>query len=251
MPRDRLIHSWTANAAAWTAAVRGGRIESRRLVTDSAIVAAVTALAPRRVLDVGCGEGWLCRALMTQGVEAVGIDVSAPLVEAARAAGPGRYEVMAYEELRDAPVRIGTFDAVVCNFALLDQDIVPMLADLRALLAPGGRLLVQTVHPGAPAATSPIATAGGWRPSPASATRCSRSRCPGISAPWPRGWRRWRQAGSPRSRWPNRPIPTRRARCPCCWSPRRPSEPCHRPAPGCASIQPERPMIRTGPGEPR
>lgn len=161
MPHDRLIHSWTANAAAWTAAVRGGRIESRRLVTDAAIVAAVTALAPRSVLDVGCGEGWLCRALAAQGVDAVGIDVSAPLVEAARAAGPGRYEVMAYEHLRDAPARLGAFDAVVCNFALLDEDIVPMLTDLRALLAPGGRLLVQTVHPWSACGEEPYRD--GWR----------------------------------------------------------------------------------------
>jgi len=29
-PGDRVICSWTGNAAAWTQAVRGGRIESRR-----------------------------------------------------------------------------------------------------------------------------------------------------------------------------------------------------------------------------
>jgi len=33
-PGDRLIRSWTGNAAAWTAAVRDGRIESRRVATD-------------------------------------------------------------------------------------------------------------------------------------------------------------------------------------------------------------------------
>ena len=73
-----------ANASAWSAAVRERRIESRRTVTDAAIVAAVLEQNPRRVLDVGCGEGWLARALSAHGIDVTGIDTSAPLIEAAR-----------------------------------------------------------------------------------------------------------------------------------------------------------------------
>lgn len=160
-PRDRLIRSWTGNAAAWTAAVRDGRIESRRLATDAAILDALRALRPARVLDVGCGEGWLCRALAAHGIEAVGIDVSAPLVDAARAAGSGRFEVLPYAGLADAARRLGTFDALACNFALLEEDIVPMLRDLHALLAPGGHLVIQTVHPWT--ACGDEAYRDGWR----------------------------------------------------------------------------------------
>lgn len=61
--RRQLGHSWRANALAWTRAVRESRIESRRLATDRAIIEAVLARQPERVLDLGCGEGWLCRAL--------------------------------------------------------------------------------------------------------------------------------------------------------------------------------------------
>ena len=160
-PADRLIRSWTTNASAWTDAVRSGRIESRRLATDAAMLDRLVALRPARVLDVGCGEGWLCRALAAQGVEAVGIDVSAPLVDAARAAGRGRFEVLPYSELADAGARLGTFDALACNFALLEEDIVPMLRDLRALLAPGGHLVVQTVHPWSACGAEPYRD--GWR----------------------------------------------------------------------------------------
>ena len=102
MPRERLVRSWFENAEAWTRAVRDGLIESRRLATDQAVVAALLETAPARVLDVGCGEGWLCRTLSARGIEAVGIDVSRPLVEAARAAGGGRFEAMAYEDLAEA-----------------------------------------------------------------------------------------------------------------------------------------------------
>ncbi|WP_290781364.1 class I SAM-dependent methyltransferase [Arenimonas sp.] len=160
-PHDRLIKSWTANAAAWTDAVRSGRIESRRLATAAAIEQALLALSPARVLDVGCGEGWLCRALAAHGIEAVGIDVSAPLVEAARAAGGGRFELLRYAELADAAPRLGRFDALACNFALLECDIVPMLSDLHRLLAPGGRLVIQTVHPWSACGDEPYRD--GWR----------------------------------------------------------------------------------------
>lgn len=144
---DRLEQSWLENASGWTAAVRDRQIESRRVATDQAILSAVLEREPRRVLDVGCGEGWLCRALHAAGVEAVGIDGSAPLVDAARSAAPGEYRVLRYHDLVAAPPELGSFDAIVCNFSLLAESIAPQLSALRAMLRPAGALLVQTVHP--------------------------------------------------------------------------------------------------------
>ena len=75
-----IVDSWRKNAHAWTAAVRERRIESRTLVTDRAIVDAVLSRSPRRVLDIGCGEGWLGRALAGSGVALLGIDVVPGLI---------------------------------------------------------------------------------------------------------------------------------------------------------------------------
>ncbi|HEU0301363.1 MAG TPA: class I SAM-dependent methyltransferase [Longimicrobium sp.] len=143
-----LAESWAANAGAWTRAVREGRIESRRLVTDAAIVDALLEGRPRRVLDVGCGEGWLARALAEREIAVVGIDASPALVDAARAAGGGEFHLLPYADLAaDPSLGGGQWDAVACNFSLLDEDLAPLLSALRESLAPGGALVIQTVHP--------------------------------------------------------------------------------------------------------
>lgn len=144
----QLQHSWLANAPAWTDVVREGRIASRRLATDQAIVDAVLADQPPRVLDVGCGEGWLVRRLAAHGVHVVGIDASPPLIAAAQTLGGGDFRLLSYEEMAGNPAIVpGPFDAIVCNFALLGEDIVPLLRALRERLAPDGHLIIQSLHP--------------------------------------------------------------------------------------------------------
>ncbi|MBB4862654.1 2-polyprenyl-3-methyl-5-hydroxy-6-metoxy-1,4-benzoquinol methylase [Pseudomonas nitritireducens] len=156
-----ILHSWQANAEAWTRAVREQRIESRRLVTDAAILNAIADGPAQRVLDIGCGEGWLCRALSERGSECVGVDASAPLIDIAQAAGGGRFEVMDYPALIESGDSLGRFDTLVCNFALLDDYIAPLLGALRGRLNSGGRLLIQTVHPWTACGDEPYAD--GWR----------------------------------------------------------------------------------------
>ncbi|MBA6115290.1 class I SAM-dependent methyltransferase [Pseudomonas sp. NC26] len=143
-----LLQSWQYNAQAWIDAVRGGAIESRQQVTNQAILLAVLGRQPDRVLDLGCGEGWLLRMLADRGIDAHGVDGDAALVEAARAAGSAHVYQASYEQLATGVVDIGTgYDLVCANFALLQQDIIALLAAMKALLVPGGALVIQTLHP--------------------------------------------------------------------------------------------------------
>lgn len=142
----QIQETWRRNAAPWAAAVRDQSIDSRRLVTDQAIVDAIVRQGPRRVLDAGCGEGWLTRRLRTLGMDVLGTDAEPALIATATAAG-GAYRVLSYADL-DAGALPETFDAVVCNFALLGRGSTEAL--FRAtptLLRPGGTLVVQTLHP--------------------------------------------------------------------------------------------------------
>jgi len=147
-PDTSLLHSWQRNAQAWIDAVRSGAIESRRQVTDQAILLAILGRQPGRVLDLGCGEGWLLRALAERGIEVTGVDGDATLVAAARAAGSPRVYQATYEQLAQGQIDVGHgYDLVCANFALLHQEIIPLLAAMGTLLAPGRALVIQTLHP--------------------------------------------------------------------------------------------------------
>lgn len=144
-PAGRLIRSWRTHSAAWTEAVRTNRIASRVAVTDAALVTAILEQQPTRVLDLGCGEGWLARRLAPLGIAVTGIDAAPELVAAARAAGGGTFRVADYGEL---PADLGDFDLAVSNFALLGREPVErLLTALPEFLHPGGHLIVQTLHP--------------------------------------------------------------------------------------------------------
>jgi 2-polyprenyl-3-methyl-5-hydroxy-6-metoxy-1,4-benzoquinol methylase len=141
-----ILHSWHQNAEAWTQTVRAGLIESRRLITDRAIVDAISDGHPSSALDLGCGEGWLVRALAAQGIQAVGMDAVPALIDRAREAG-GVFHVMSYEDIVAGRCTLKA-DVLVCNFALLGKvSVERLLAALPPLLEEGGRLIVQTVHP--------------------------------------------------------------------------------------------------------
>ena len=147
MTERRIAESWEANSEGWTAAVRGKRIASRETVTNQAVLNAVGP-GPGKLLDLGCGEGWLSRALRDLDWDVCGVDGSSGLIEKARRLDPdGSYLVLSYEDLTQG-LSGQQFDAVVANFSLLgDRSVDCAMRAAARLLQDGGRFIVQTVHP--------------------------------------------------------------------------------------------------------
>ncbi|MVA96944.1 methyltransferase domain-containing protein [Nitratireductor sp. CAU 1489] len=142
--------SWERNAGHWSRAIAENRIASRRAGTDRAMVETVARLRPRRMLDLGCGEGWLTRALVEAvGCTVVGVDGSGDLVETARRLDAGSaYLHLSYQAIVAEPGRLpGPFDLIACNFALFGKAVSPLLSALTHVLEPGGAIVIQTLHP--------------------------------------------------------------------------------------------------------
>lgn len=143
----RIVESWGKNAEPWTRAVREKQIDSRRQVTDQAIVEAVLSRSPKSLLDIGCGEGWLARELSARHIDVLGVDVTAQLIEEARRAGGGEFRVISYEDIAAGRFK-ASVDAAVCNFALPGKESVDSLfRSIASLLNGHGSFVVQTLHP--------------------------------------------------------------------------------------------------------
>jgi len=142
-----IIESWKKNVNPWIRAVRKHEIESRRLVTNKAIIDAILSLSPKNVIDIGCGEGWLVRELVSNNVDALGIDVIPEFVESANSEKKGRYRVLSYDELSSKAIG-EHFDAIVCNFSLFGlESVEKVFRSAIELLNPNGSLVIQTLHP--------------------------------------------------------------------------------------------------------
>jgi SAM-dependent methyltransferase len=154
-----VIDAWMRNADPWIAAVRNDEIASRVLVTNAAIVDAVRAHAPRTGVDLGCGEGWLVRALPD--IAMVGVDAVPELFASARAAGGGEFRLLSYEQIADGQLALSV-DVAVCNFSLIGKESVAgLFRAAPSYLRPGGTLIVQTVHPLTSCGEAPYVD--GWR----------------------------------------------------------------------------------------
>jgi 2-polyprenyl-6-hydroxyphenyl methylase / 3-demethylubiquinone-9 3-methyltransferase len=100
----------------------------------------------RLVLDAGCGGGLVARELAAAGATVVGLDRSrGSLGVATRAAGP-RFRP-AQGRLERLPFADGVFDAVVAADVLEHvPDLPAAVAELARVLAPGGRLVFDTIN---------------------------------------------------------------------------------------------------------
>ncbi len=104
------------------------------------LVDAIDAQQDERILDVGCGTGELSRLLAERGAVVTGIDISTPMIEAARArvSGSAKFEVADASEYRN-PI---PFDCAASRFGVMFfEDPAKAFATIRGNLSEDGRLV--------------------------------------------------------------------------------------------------------------
>jgi 2-polyprenyl-3-methyl-5-hydroxy-6-metoxy-1,4-benzoquinol methylase len=103
----------------------------------------------RRVLDAGCGNGYLARVLAARGAQVTGVDLSPRLIEMACDKDPdGEIDYRVADLSQPVTGSAGSFDAIASYLVLNDvQDYRGFASTLAALLIPGGRLALALNNP--------------------------------------------------------------------------------------------------------
>ena len=132
--------SWNAMAAEY--ALKADALEPFLRAATDAILDAVGLHPGMRLLDLACGPGHATAAAARRGAEALGIDRSRAMIDAARSRHPeARF---AEGDMLSPPP--GAWDAVVCRFAAHHAGPGWLEATFR-VLRQGGRLAIAEVEP--------------------------------------------------------------------------------------------------------
>ncbi|WP_246474264.1 class I SAM-dependent methyltransferase [Arenibacter arenosicollis] len=143
-----IIDSWNKNAHEWIRVIDNADIESRKF-TNKAILNVIGNSPAIKILDVGCGEGWLTRSLIGMGKYVVGLDAIPQLLDNAKNKGAGTFYQMSYKEIElGNPVPDAPYDAVVFNFCLYQREgLSQLLKQIKNVLSENGYIAIQTLHP--------------------------------------------------------------------------------------------------------
>ncbi len=150
---------WDRKASFWDENIGAEGNSFHRTLVSPAVRRLLDIRQGERVLDVACGNGQFSRELAGLGAEVLGIDFSSTFLSRARAHSellpPEVTQRITYQQVdatdEEALLSLGaagSFDAAVCNMALMDMPtILPLMQPLMNLLRPGGRFVFATSHP--------------------------------------------------------------------------------------------------------
>jgi len=143
--------SWES-LAAWYDEKQGdtGDLWHRTLI-DPALLRVLGRVRGLRILDLGCGNGYLSRRFARAGARVVGVDSSAPIIKRAKRRESAEPLGIAYHVADAAHLDFlvaERFDVVVCNMALMDiEDAEGAIGEVGRVLRKGGRLVASISHP--------------------------------------------------------------------------------------------------------
>jgi ubiquinone/menaquinone biosynthesis C-methylase UbiE len=144
MPHDRDVKAFDERAASYESGQHG---QLHKEISDRVVELAPSRVpAPRRVLDVGCGTGYVLRQLaarLPRASELLGVDPAPKMVEAARAASSDERLNFVLGTAERLPADDSAFDLVVSTTSFDHwADQAAGVRECARALAPGGTLVL-------------------------------------------------------------------------------------------------------------
>jgi ubiquinone/menaquinone biosynthesis C-methylase UbiE len=142
---------WNKSAELWDAGYTKQGDSYRRHIFNPPLFKLIGSAKGKRVLDAGCGAGYMSRLLAEKGAKVTGIDLSAKFIELAN-----RYErekplgirYLRGDLARMPQLRDAYFDLVVSVYVLCDvRDYGKAVKEIARVLKPKGRFVFLIEHP--------------------------------------------------------------------------------------------------------
>lgn len=160
-PASELAGSWDHVADWYDELIEERGSDHHQRVITPGTMRLIGDVRHKRVLEVACGQGVLCRVMAGLGAGVVGVDASPKLIDAARRSTRGGDTRYLVGDARNLPDDTGDgFDIATCIMALMNIDPVsPVLSGIAKRLRPGGVCVGVVLHP---AFRSPGQTSWQW-----------------------------------------------------------------------------------------
>lgn len=141
----RSIALWDAKADEWAAWTGEQGDRNRRFISDPVLHRLLGEVRGLRVLDAGCGAGYLAARLARDGADVIAVDASARMIEHARARG---LDARVDDVRTLGTIDRASIDRVVSNYVLMDlPDIDSACRAIARVLAPRGAAVLVFTHP--------------------------------------------------------------------------------------------------------
>ena len=155
---------WTRSAEQWDADYNDDGDITRRYFSDEPMLELLGDVDGKSVLDVGSGNGYLCRKLARAGATITGVELADGFVKIARQRESAERLGITYYQASASSMSFlpdASFDAAVSNYVLMDiQEYEQALAEVFRILKPGGPFVVVISHPAFACGH------GWWKPAP-------------------------------------------------------------------------------------
>lgn len=150
--KDRDVRQGWDDVAGWwvTRYTEKGDI-NREWIIDPVLLKMAGDVRRIRVLDAGCGNGYLSRILAKRGADVTGVDLSQKLLAEAQAQeskAPLGVKFLRQDLAHLTSLADESFNLVVSNVVLQDVRRLPeAVKEIARVLRPGGRLVFSITHP--------------------------------------------------------------------------------------------------------
>ena len=151
-PTDAEVEaSWTTNAERWDAIYDDNGDSNRRYQSDEPMLRMLGEVRGHRILDVGSGQGYLCRKLARADAAMTGIELSDGFFRIATERETQQRLGIDYRQGSASDMTFfedARFDKAVANYVMMDiRDYRAALGHVYRVLKPGGCFVVVISHP--------------------------------------------------------------------------------------------------------